>query len=51
MKEDGHVKSEAEMEAVLCKPGGLGRPAAGRGKGASSPRGFGGRLALPTPHF
>lgn len=49
-REEGHMKSEAETEAMLPQAEECPRPSkAGRGKAGAFPRAFGGSLALKTP--
>lgn len=51
-REDGHVKSEAEIGAVLPQAKEhLGLLDAKRGKEGAFPRGSGGSMTLPTPGF
>lgn len=46
----GRVKTEAEMGVMLPRANkGLGLPEVGTGRKESSPRGFRGNTALPTP--
>ena len=46
---EGHVKTEAETGDASTTKECLGPPEAGRGKEGSTPRTFGGSIALPSP--